>query len=116
MNGGEVYIKKIPSMNITDIAKAVSETAKHKIIGIRPGEKIHEQMIGIEDAPYTYEYEGHYKILPAIFDAFKNIEWIGSGVKVSNDFCYTSDNNSDWMSIPNLQSWIDEHRTTIGKF
>ena len=116
MNGGEVYIKKIPSMNITDIAKAVSETAKHKIIGIRPGEKIHEQMIGIEDAPYTYEYDGHYKILPAIFDTFKNIEWIGSGIKVSNDFCYTSDNNSDWMSIPNLQSWIDEHRATIGKF
>jgi len=116
MNGGEVYIKKIPSMNITDIAKAVSETAKHKMIGIRPGEKIHEQMIGIEDAPYTYEYDGHYKILPAIFDAFKNIEWIGDGIKVSNDFCYTSDNNSDWMSIPNLQSWIDEHRATIGKF
>jgi len=116
MNGGEVYIKKIPSMNITDIAKAVSETAKHKIIGIRPGEKIHEQMIGIEDAPYTYEYDDHYKILPAIFDTFKNIEWIGSGIKVSNDFCYTSDNNSDWMSIPNLQSWIDEHRATIGKF
>ena len=116
MNGGEVYIKKIPSMNITDIAKAVSETAKHKMIGIRPGEKIHEQMIGIEDAPYTYEYDGHYKILPAIFDAFKNIEWIGDGIKVSNDFCYTSDNNSDWMSIPNLQTWIDEHRATIGKF
>ena len=116
MNGGEVYIKKIPSMNITDIAKAVSDTAKHKIIGIRPGEKIHEQMIGVEDAPYTYEYDGHYKIFPAIFDAFKNIEWIGNGVKVSNDFCYTSDNNSDWMSIPNLQSWIDEHRATIGKF
>ena len=116
MNGGEVYIKKIPSMNITDIAQAVSETAKHKIIGIRPGEKIHEQMIGIEDAPYTYEYDSHYKILPAIFDAFKNIEWIGDGIKVSNDFCYTSDNNSDWMSIPNLQSWIDEHRATIGKF
>ena len=116
MNGGEVYIKKIPSMNITDIAKAVSETAKHKIIGIRPGEKIHEQMIGIEDAPYTYEYDSHYKILPAIFDAFKNIEWIGDGIKVSNDFCYTSDNNSDWMSIPNLQTWIDEHSATIGKF
>jgi len=116
MNGGEVYIKKIPSMNITDIAQAVSETAKHKIIGIRPGEKIHEQMIGIEDAPYTYEYDSHYKILPAIFDAFKNIEWIGDGIKVSNDFCYTSDNNSDWMSIPNLQTWIDEHRATIGKF
>jgi FlaA1/EpsC-like NDP-sugar epimerase len=46
MKGGEIYVKKIPSMNITDIAKAVSESAKHKIIGVRPGEKIHEQMIG----------------------------------------------------------------------
>jgi UDP-N-acetylglucosamine 4,6-dehydratase/5-epimerase len=116
MNGGEVYIKKIPSMNITDIAKAVSETAKHKLIGIRPGEKIHEQMIGIEDAPYTYEYDGHYKILPAIFDTYKNIEWIGNGVKVSNDFCYTSDNNKNWMSISSLKSWIEDHRATIGKF
>lgn len=116
MNGGEVYIKKIPSMNITDIAKAVSKTAKHKIIGIRPGEKIHEQMIGVEDAPYTYEYEGHYKILPAIFDTFKNIEWIGNGKKVPNDFCYTSDNNPDWMDIATLESWIHEHKENIGKF
>jgi UDP-N-acetylglucosamine 4,6-dehydratase len=116
MNGGEVYIKKIPSMNIIDIAKAVSETAKHKMIGIRPGEKIHEQMIGVEDAPFTYEYDSHYKILPAIFDAFKKIEWIGDGIKVSNDFCYTSDNNTDWMSIHNLQSWIHENKATIGKF
>jgi len=116
MNGGEVYIKKIPSMNIIDIARAVSKTAKHKIIGIRPGEKIHEQMIGVEDAPYTYEYEGHYKILPAIFDTFKNIEWIGNGTKVPNDFCYTSDNNPEWMDIATLESWIDEHKATIGKF
>ena len=103
-------------MNIIDIAKAVSESAKHRIIGIRPGEKIHEQMIGIEDALFTFEYDRHYKILPAIYGAFKNIEWIGDGKKVPNDFCYTSDNNMDWMSISTLQSWIHEHKAIIGNF
>ena len=63
MYGGEIYVKKIPSMSIADIAKAVSPKAKFDIIGIRPGEKLHEQMIGFEDAPYTYEYGDHYKIL-----------------------------------------------------
>ena len=68
MEGGEIYVKKIPSMKITDIAKAVSDTAKQKIIGIRPGEKVHEQMIGTEDASYTYEYSEYYKILPQIHE------------------------------------------------
>ena len=67
MQGGEIYVKKIPSMNILDIAKAVDPTAKIKYIGVRPGEKLHEQMIGIEDAPYTYEFNSYYKILPMIY-------------------------------------------------
>ena len=62
MKGGEIYIKKIPSMKVTDIAKAISEDVKQEIIGVRPGEKLHEQMIGIEDSPYTYEYPDHFKI------------------------------------------------------
>ena len=53
MLGGEIYVKKIPSMKLIDIAKVIAPKANHKIIGIRPGEKLHEQMIGIEDAPYT---------------------------------------------------------------
>ncbi len=64
MFGGEIYVKKIPSMQIGDIAKAVAPEAKQKVIGIRPGEKIHEQMIGFEDSPHTFEYDGYYKILP----------------------------------------------------
>ena len=56
MKGGEIYIKKIPSMKVTDIAKAISSDTTQEIVGIRPGEKLHEQMIGFEDAPYTYEY------------------------------------------------------------
>jgi UDP-N-acetylglucosamine 4,6-dehydratase/5-epimerase len=116
MTGGETYIKKIPSMNIVEIAKAVSDSASHKITGIRPGEKIHEQMIGIEDAPFTYEYDGFYKILPAIYDAFNNIEWVGEGRKVKDNFHYSSDKNTDWMSIEHLRDWIKEHKETIGKF
>ena len=69
MDGGEIYVKKIPSMNVTDLAQAIAPGAKHDIIGIRPGEKLHEQMIGEEDSYYTYEYDEHYKILPAIDSA-----------------------------------------------
>ena len=110
MKGGEIYIKKIPSMKITDIAKAVSDQATQKIIGIRPGEKIHEQMIGLEDAHHTYEYEDHYKILPAIYNWSSDPDRIKGGVKVEEDFRYSSDNNKEWMSIEDLQSWIEENK------
>ena len=116
MKGGEIYIKKIPSMKVTDIAKAVSEDASLEIVGIRPGEKLHEQMIGIEDAPFTYEYDGHYKILPAIHDWNKDPERIGNGKIVSPDFTYCSDTNTEWMDIESLQDWIKSNRIRIGKF
>ena len=106
MRGGEIYVKKVPSMTILDIANAVAPEAKHKIIGIRPGEKIHEQMIGQEDAPYTYEYENHFKILPAINGWSKDPKRIGEGVKVDKDFIYASDKNSDWMHVEVLKEWI----------
>jgi UDP-N-acetylglucosamine 4,6-dehydratase len=115
MNGGEVYVKKIPSMAITEIAKAVTPNAKHKIIGIRPGEKIHEQMIGLEDAPHTYEYSDHYKILPMIHNWSADPARIGRGVKVADVFTYTSDNNSEWMSVEMLRAWIDANRTKVGR-
>jgi len=115
MQGGEIYVKKIPSMNITDIAKAVSEDVKHKIIGIRPGEKIHEQMIGPEDAPHTYEYEDHYKILPAIYNWSSDPERNKGGVKVAEDFVYSSEINQEWMSVEDLQRWIEDNQQKIGK-
>jgi len=114
MQGGEIYVKKIPSMNILDIAKAVSADAKHKIIGVRPGEKIHEQMIGLEDAPHTYAYEGHYKILPAIYNWSADESRINGGIKVDENFIYTSDNNKEWMPIEALRSWINLNRSKIG--
>jgi UDP-N-acetylglucosamine 4,6-dehydratase (inverting) len=115
MVGGEIYVKKIPSMKVTDIARAVAPNARHEIIGIRPGEKLHEQMIGSEDAPHTYEYADHYKILPAIHNWSQDPERINGGQKVVPDFTYCSDNNTDWMSIDTLRSWIEQNRDKVGK-
>lgn len=109
MVGGEIYVKKIPSMNIMDIARAVSADLEHKVIGIRPGEKLHEQMIGLEDAPFTYEYPEHFKILPMINDWFNSKDRIKNGIPVSHDFVYSSDNNSSWMSIDELRAWIEKN-------
>ena len=115
MEGGETYVKKIPSMKVTDLARAVSPNAKHEIVGIRPGEKLHEQMISEEDALYTYEYDDHYKILPVINNWSKSKERIKDGKKVAEGFSYTSDNNKEWMSIDTLQQWIDNNSDKIGK-
>lgn len=115
MIGGEIYVKKIPSMKVTDVALAVNPNAVHNIVGIRPGEKLHEQMIGAEDTPHTYEYPEHYKILPAINNWSNDPYRIKDGVKVKENFNYSSDNNSDWMSIDTLRSWIELNNEKIGK-
>ena len=113
--GGEIYVKKIPSMKVSDVARAISPDAGHDIVGIRPGEKLHEQMIGPEDAPHTYEYDEHYIILPAIHNWSQDPERIGCGKLVAPDFTYCSDNNPDWMNIDALRAWIDQNREKIGK-
>ena len=115
MVGGEIYVKKIPSMRVTDVALAVAPDARHDIIGIRPGEKLHEQMIGTEDAPHTYEYNEYYKVLPAIHNWSMDPERINGGKPVKLDFTYCSDNNSEWMSVGNLQTWISTNKEKIGK-
>ncbi|MDC0458566.1 UDP-N-acetylglucosamine 4,6-dehydratase (inverting) [Alphaproteobacteria bacterium] len=115
MLGGEIYVKKIQSMTILDIAQTVAPEANHKIIGIRPGEKLHEQMIGTEDAAHTYEYDSYYKILPAINNWSNDPNRIGDGEKVPERFSYTSDNNSKWMAQDELANWINNNRNKIGK-
>ena len=115
MVGGEIYIRKIPSMKITDIANVIAPDAKHEIIGIRPGEKLHEQMIGIEDAPYTYEYTNHFKILPQINNWDKDIERFKNGIKVKKNFIYSSENNPKWMTKSDLQAWININQKFLGK-
>ena len=114
MLGGEIYVKKIPSMTIVDIAKAVAPEAEYKIIGIRPGEKLHEQRIGVEDAPHTYEYGEHFKILPAIHNWSQDPKRIKDGKRVPDHFMYSSDNNIDWMSAETLSAWISENENSIG--
>lgn len=115
MLGGEIYVKKIPSMKVTDIAQAIAPDARQEIVGIRPGEKLHEQMIGLEDAPHTYEYAEHFKILPAIHNWSQDPARINHGVRVADDFTYCSDNNQEWMSIDTLQTWIAANREKVGK-
>ncbi|MBP7374641.1 MAG: UDP-N-acetylglucosamine 4,6-dehydratase (inverting) [Prevotella sp.] len=114
MVGGEIYVKKIPSMKVTDIAKVVAPDAKQEIIGIRPGEKLHEQMIGVEDSYYTYEYDEHFKILPAINGWYNDAQRIKDGKKVEESFSYTSDNNKDWMNESALQAWLAHNIDKIG--
>jgi UDP-N-acetylglucosamine 4,6-dehydratase (inverting) len=114
MEGGEIYVKKIPSMRLVDIAATVAPGARHEIVGMRPGEKIHEQMIGIEDAPYTYEYDGYFKILPIINNWSNSAARIKDGRKVADDFHYTSDANAEWMSRETLAAWIETNRARIG--
>lgn len=116
MVGGEIYVRKIPSMVITDIAKAVKPSAAQKVIGIRPGEKLHEQMIGPEDAPHTYEYDDYFKIIPAIHNWSKDPVRIKDGKQVAEDFTYASDNNAEWMKPEELSAWVEANREKIGKF
>tara|TARA_B100000787_G_C16192057_1_gene298150 strand:+ start:66 stop:1067 length:1002 start_codon:yes stop_codon:yes gene_type:complete len=115
MLGGEIYVKKIPSMKVSDIAGVVAPKAKHEIIGIRPGEKLHEQMISVEDSYTTYEYSNYYKILPQINEWKKDSLRIKDGVKVSEGFSYCSDNNSEWMTKSELKTWIDVNQNYIDK-
>lgn len=114
MEGGEIYVKKIPSMKVTDLARAIVPDAELRFVGIRPGEKLHEQMIGEEDAFYTYEYPHHYKILPAIHNWHVSNERIKDGVRVPDGFSYTSNNNHEWMTAETLQSWVETNRAKIG--
>ena len=101
-------------MKMSDLARIVAPKAKQEVIGIRPGEKLHEQMISSEDAHYTYEYPEHYKILPQINNWNHDAKRIKDGKKVPEGFVYCSDNNTEWMSDAELQAWIDQNRRKIG--
>ena len=114
MEGGEIYVKKIPSMKVTDLARVVAPDATQKIVGIRPGEKLHEQMISAEDSYYTYEYPEHFKILPVINEWASCAKRIKDGKKVPEGFVYASDNNTEWMSDEDLQNWITINEAKIG--
>lgn len=101
-SGGEIFIPKIPSMKILDIARAVAPECDVKITGIRPGEKLHESMISVDDAACTFEYDDHYRIYPAIHNWYRDIKRTNGGRPVADNFEYTSDKNLSWLTKETL--------------
>jgi FlaA1/EpsC-like NDP-sugar epimerase len=93
-------------MTITDIADAFGPDLERREVGIQPGEKLHEQMIGAEDALYTFDYGDYYKILPTINLWDRAADMVKGGKPVAADFEYVSDTNDHWMSVDELRSWI----------
>lgn len=111
--GGEIYVRKIPSMKVENIARCVAPNSTTKIIGIRPGEKLHEQMIGIEDALSTFEFNDFYKIIPTITNLAKDQFNLGGARSVDPEFTYTSDSNSHWMSEEELKKWLEQFESEL---
>ncbi len=114
MIGGEIYVKKIPSMTLPDIATACAPGAEQHILGIRPGEKLHEQMIGTDDAIHTFEYPEYFKILPEINGWDNDPMRIKDGQKVSEGFSYMSNKNTEWMTIETMRHWISQNISKMG--
>lgn len=113
MQGGELFIPKIPSMKITDLAATLAPNLPIKIIGIRPGEKLHEMMISADDALHSLEFSDHYVITPSIkfYDKQANfaINKLGEkGYRVSSEFEYRSDNNTQWLDDKSLKEMIEK--------
>jgi UDP-N-acetylglucosamine 4,6-dehydratase len=108
--GGEIFIPKIPSYRITDVATAVAPECEQVIVGIRPGEKIHEEMITSSDSFYTYDLGKYYTILPTVPN-FKIKDFVDSfsAKKVTEGFNYDSGTNTEWETIESLRNLIKEH-------
>ncbi len=107
MRGGEVFVPRIPSMKITDIAEAMAPGTPHDIVGIRPGEKLHEVMVPVDDGRKTLKLDDRYIIEPAF--AFWNREPYqnGGATPVPEEFCYSSDMNDEWLDAKGLQVFLD---------
>lgn len=110
MWGGEIFVPKIPSYKITDVADAVSPKSERKIVGIRPGEKLHEEMVTATDALSTVEFDKYFVILPSIelWDVDKFISTF-NGKLCGDGFCYNSGTNSEWLSVEQLRELIKLH-------
>ena len=108
--GGELFVPKIPSYKITDVAKAIGPDCEQKIVGIRPGEKIHEEMITASDSFTTYDLGKYYVILPQMTN-WKLADYIQyfNAKRVKEGFHYTSQNNTEWETVESIQAAITEH-------
>lgn len=105
MHGGEIFVPKIPSMNIMDLAKAIAPECEIDVVGIRPGEKLHEAMIMEDDARHTREFDTYYVIQPE-FPWWGNRE--DEGKTLPDGFSYTSDRNQEWLSVDELRLLVEE--------
>lgn len=114
MEGSEIYVKKIPSINIIDLARVIAPEAHLEFIGVRPGEKLHEQMLSFEDSWSTYEYAGYFKLLPQINDWYLDPKRIKDGKKVEVGFTYSSETNSWYMSKTELEKWLQNYLALSG--
>lgn len=103
--GGETFISKIPSFKISDLAEAMMPGCKTKEIGIYPGEKLHEIMVTVEDSATTYEYDKHFIVYPQVtWNEKQKINT--SGKKVAEGFSYSSDNNTEWLSVEEIRELL----------
>jgi UDP-N-acetylglucosamine 4,6-dehydratase len=107
MHGGEIFVPKIPSMRITDLARAIAPDCKTKIVGIRPGEKLHEIMVPEDDGHHTVEYAKYFAILPTFHDWSAKEYLVDNGGKLCPDgFSYSSDTNTQWLTMDELRSMV----------
>ena len=108
--GGELFIPKIPSYRIMDVANAISKDCEKKIVGIRPGEKLHEEMITPSDSFFTYDIDDYYTILPSkpVWDLEKFINKF-KAKRVESNFSYNSYNNSEWETVDSLKKLIKKY-------
>ena len=106
MIGGEIFVKKLPSVSIIDIANAINSKIKKKFIGIRPGEKLHEQMISNEEYFNTVEFKDYFKIIPS--SAVNRKIYLKGGSLVNKNFSYTSINNKVWMTKEELKKKLKQ--------
>ncbi len=109
MQGTEIFVKQIPSVKILEIAKVLAPKAKFKEIGLRPGEKLHEQLIGEDEAQYTYQFDGYYKILSPLNNWCNDRKRTVGGKKVDSNFVYKSDTNDTWLDQEHLEKWLGDH-------
>lgn len=105
--GGETFISKIPSFKVTDLAEAMAPGLPTKEVGIREGEKLHEIMVTVEDAPNTYEYDKHFIIYPQMVWSEKR-RAVPTGKKVPEGFSYSSGNNTEWLSVEEIRALLKE--------
>lgn len=107
--GGEIFVPKIPSYRITDVAEAVAPGMKTEVVGIRPGEKMHEEMITSSDSFNTIDLDRYYAILPQGNIKIQKYYEEKGGTMVEPGFCYNSGTNNEWLSVDDLQKLIESH-------